>query len=347
MPALAFLIPGDPSTRTGGYEYDRRMADGLRSRGWQVSAVALDGSFPRPTKPALAHADAALAALPDGALVLLDGLALGAMPDQAGAHAARLRLVGLVHHPLALETGLDLATAIRLRASERRALEYVRGVVVTSRRTAETLDEFGVAADRIAVIEPGTDWAPLARGSSDGVLQLLCVASLSPRKGHDVLLRALAGVRGRSWRLVCVGSTTRDPDTARGLRELVRELGLTDHVLFAGEADADTTGACYAASDVFVLPTWYEGYGMVVAEALARGLPVVATPTGAIPDLLGGEAGLLVGPGDVPGWTDALERLFDPAQRARLAAGARVRREAMRTWEAAADELVEALVRHG
>lgn len=344
MPTVQFLIPGDLQTRTGGYEYDRRVADRLRDRGWRVDVVGLDPSFPQPTGQALAQAAATLSRLPSGATALIDGLALGAMPEAVEAHATRLVVVALVHHPLALETGIDPVLADRLRDSERRALAHVRHVIVTSRRTAATLADYGVTPDRITVAEPGTERAPLARGSDDGVTRLVCVASLSRRKGHDVLCRALASLTSSDWRLACVGSIDRDPVTTSALRSQLRELGVADRVDLVGEADSALTAEHYHRSDAFVLATWYEGYGMAVAEAIARGLPVVSTPTGAIADLVGTDAGILVPAGDVRGWTGALRRIFDPADRARLAEGARRRREALATWDDTAAAIENALV---
>jgi glycosyltransferase involved in cell wall biosynthesis len=342
-----FLIPGDLSTRTGGYEYDRRIRDGLVRLGWTVDVRPLDGSFPQPTDAALAHAETVLGAIPEGSLVLVDGLALGAMPGPAAAHADRLRLLALVHHPLALENGLAPTVAARLRESERRALAVVRHVIVTSRQTSGALVEFGVTTDRVTVVEPGTEPAPLARGSDGGVVQLVCVASLSPRKGHAVLFRALGALRAYAWRLECVGNVEREPETVRGLRQLLRDGQIEDRVNLVGEADAHQVNMHYDRSDVFVLPTLYEGYGMVVAEALARGLPVISTPTGAIADLVTPDVGILVAPGDVDGWREALTRIFDPAVRARLAQGARTRRLALRTWEAASVQMAQTLGQHG
>jgi glycosyltransferase involved in cell wall biosynthesis len=343
MASVHFLIPGDLQIRTGGYEYDRQLVEHLRARGWGVDLVGLDGSFPQPTPDALQRAEATLSSLPAGAIALIDGLALGAMPEAVEIHAARLRLVALVHHPLALETGIDRAQADRLRHSERRALARVRHVVVTSRRTAETLAEYGVTAERITVAEPGTARAPLSRGSDDGIVRLVCVASISPRKGHDVLCRALASLGTRNWRLVCVGGLRADPTATRDLQALLRTEGIADRVALVGEAGTRETAEHYHQSDAFVLATWYEGYGMAVAEALARGLPVVSTPTGAIADLVGADAGILVPAGDVDGWVTALRRVLDPAERARLAAGARRRRDELPTWEQTAVAVERAL----
>ena len=159
---LHLLVPGDPETLTGGYAYGRRIAAALRARGWGVETHTLYASFPRPTQAALAHAEETLAALPADALVLVDGLAYGAMPRLAGDAAARLRLLALVHHPLAAESGLDGSVQRALRESEREALAAARGVVVTSRATAHALADYDVPASRVAVVEPGTDPAPLA-----------------------------------------------------------------------------------------------------------------------------------------------------------------------------------------
>lgn len=347
MPSLAFLIPGDLTARTGGYEYDRRIAAGLRGLGWAVTVHALDASFPEPTPAALAEAEAVLRALPDGERVLIDGLALGAMPAQAAAHANRLHLIALVHHPLALETGIDPELAQRLRASERLALAAVRRTIVTSPQTVGALADYGVAGRRVAVVEPGTDPAPLARGSGGAAVHLVCVASLSPRKGHPVLFRALGRLRDADWRLVCVGSAGRESAYAASLQQLLHAEQIADRVEWAGEADADRVSALYDRSDAFVLPTYYEGYGMAVAEALARGLPVISTPTGAIADLVTPERGILVAPGDVDGWVAALSQMCTPGVRERLTAGARAARSSLRSWLAAASEMAEALVSHG
>ena len=333
MKSAHFLIPGDPDTRTGGYLYDRRIIGGLAALGWHVASHRLDASFPAPTPAALAEAAAVLAALPAQALTIIDGLALGAMPEAVAPQRERLRLVGLVHHPLALETGLDEARQRRLHASEREALRHVRQVIVTSPSTARALADYGVAPERCAAVPPGTDPAPLATGSSGGEPALLCAASLTPRKGHAVLFRALARLKHLPWRLRCAGSATLDSATAVGLRALIGELALADRIELLGELDADELATRYREADLFVLPSFHEGYGMVLAEALARGLPIVGTTAGAIPDTVPATAGLLVPPGDDAALADALARvLTDPELRQRLAAGARKARETLPDW---------------
>ena len=323
MASAALLVPGSLETKTGGYIYDRRVVEGLRTRGWSVGVHT------------------SLADIPDHTIVLADGLALGVMPEEAEAHGSRLGIVALVHHPLAEETGLDAAEAARLRASERRALRQAKAVVVTSHATAAMLPAYDVPAGRIVVITPGVDPAPLARGSGGGAVQLLCVATLIPRKGHAVLLRALSAVPGE-WVLVCVGGEQHE-GVERELLRLRGELGLDDRVRFAGELAGDALAARYDAADVFVLPTLYEGYGMVVAEALARGLPVVASATGAIPALLAPDAGIVTPPGDVEALRGALITMLDGDVRQHFAAGARVRRAALPTWDAAVERMADVL----
>jgi glycosyltransferase involved in cell wall biosynthesis len=344
MPSLELLLPGDPATLTGGYEYDRRLAAGLRELGWEVTVHALDASFPAPDAAGLGHAREVLARIPDGRQVLIDGLALGAMPDLAIAEARRLRLVGLVHHPLAEETGLPPTRAEALRRSEARALAAVRRVIATSAATARALPDYGVVAERIVVVEPGTDPAPLARGSGGPEVELLCVASVVPRKGHALLIEALAGLASRDWRLTCAGSLDRSPDTVVALRGRIEGLGIADQVRLAGEVDRSALAACYDRADVAVLATYHEGYGMALAEALARGLPVVSTLAGAVRDTVPADTGLLVPVGDMAALRGALASMIgDAALRARLAAGARRARERLPTWPASCARLARAL----
>lgn len=332
-PTVHLLLPGDPATLTGGYLYDARIVRGLRRRGWHVPLIGLSDRFPFPTDVDLAEAESRLAALPDGALVLADGLAFGALPASAERHGGRLRLVALVHHLLGDESGLAPKTRDALLESERRALARARRVVVTSPQTARAVSALGVAD--ATVISPGTDRAtPAGGGGAEPVL--LCVGSVTPRKGHDVLVAALARIAGRRWQAVWVGSETRDPAWAREVRGHIAAAGLSGRVEHRGELSGPDLDSAYRGADIFVLASRHEGYGMVLTEALARGLPVVATAAGAAPDTVPSEAGLLVPADDAPAFAAALARLLDaPAERRRLAAGARAARHRLPTWRAA------------
>lgn len=353
--SVVLLVPGSLETRTGGYGYDREIVLGLMELGWKVDVCGLDASFPAPTPEARAHAREALAALPDHMLVLADGLAFGLLADEAHEERERLRFVALVHHPLALEHGLDAATARALVESETRALASTRGVVVTSRATVGSLAPYGVAADRIAVVPPGTAPAPIARGTrgsgdtrTDAPVELLSVASLTPRKGHDVLFAALAPLAHLPWRLTCAGAPHGHDAYASALAAQVAAAGLEDRITFAGSLDAAALDAAYARADVFVLPTRHEGFGMAVAEAVARGLPVISTPTGGIPDMVDAGSGVLVPIDDVEALRAALTTVLgDDRARERLAQGARARRAELPRWAESVRAMSAALHRFG
>jgi glycosyltransferase involved in cell wall biosynthesis len=340
------LVPGDLAAPTGGYVYDRRILQALRQLGWETRVHGLDGSFPRPTDAALSQARRVLAGLPDASLVVIDGLAMGAMPGLVAAESRRLRIVALVHHPLAEESGLSEPEARGLHRSEARALAAARGVVVTSRFTAGLVAALGVPEARIAVVEPGTDPAPLAQGSAAPPLRLLCVATLTRRKGHDLLFDALGRLQDRDWHLICAGASDRCPRTVADLRERLRRLGLGERVELAGEVGRERLGELYDGADLFVLATRFEGYGMALAEAIARGLPVVSSRAGAVPETVPAAAGLLVAPEDVGALARALRRLMDePELMRRLATGARAARSRLPTWADAGVRMEAALGR--
>ena len=333
--AVQLVVPGPLEQRTGGYIYDRRIVEGLRALGWTVGVHELAGRFPLVDEAALARARRALAAMPPGSLPLVDGLALPAFGDRL--ERLPRPWVALVHHPLALETGLDAADAAALADLERRLLAAADWVIVTSPQTRRDLAAYDVADARVGVVLPGTEPAPLARGSGGPDFALLCIASLTPRKGHLVLLEALAALRNLRWQLTCIGSPERDPACARAIVRAMERLEIGDRVQMIGEQPEAGLQPYYDAADLFVLASHHEGYGMVLAEALAHGLPVVATRAGAIPDTVPAAAGILVPPGDPPALAAALRRvLLEPELRRDLAAGARAARARLPGWVEAA-----------
>jgi glycosyltransferase involved in cell wall biosynthesis len=338
-----FAVPGALDSPTGGYGYARELIAHLSAQGWQVRHLALPAAFPRPDPAALAVSEAALAALPEGALVLVDGLAFGALDAMAARQSARLRLVALVHHPLADETGLSSEAAARLRASERAALSFARAVICTSDATARRLvADFGVPPERLHVAPPGTAPGARATGSGDAARPvILSVGSLTPRKGHDALIAALGGIAALPWRLRIVGAPL-DPGTAQALAAQVRDCGLENRVALTG-ALPDLTEE-YLGADLFALATRYEGYGMALAEALSHGLPVVATRTGAAPDLVPSDAGRLVEVDDIAALRAALAGLLsDPAARAAAAAAAWRAGRTLPRWPATAATVARVL----
>ncbi|MBS9404548.1 glycosyltransferase family 4 protein [Halomonas sp. TRM85114] len=345
---LTLLVAGDPDQLTGGYVYDARIVAALRNRGWQVTVQGLDGRFPEPDAESRASMSQALAALPDGVRVVIDGLAMGGMPEIIAAHADRLAIVALVHHPLADETGLTPSTRARLFDSESRALALARRVIVTSPYTGRGLARYRVPSERIRVVEPGVDPAPLAASAMDleapGPRRLLCVATLTPRKGHDLLVGALAELVDRDWTCEMIGSHGRDPAHAAKLLAQTQRLGLDARLAWLGERDANGLADAYHRAELFVLPSHYEGYGMVVTEALARGLPVITTTGGALGDTLPPHAGIAVPPDDTKALGEALaDWLDDAALRRRLRRGARQAREALDDWQQAGKRFIAAL----
>jgi len=334
------LYPGDPETATGGYRYDRRIAETCREAGWTVSEVSLLDGFPHPDPTALDQAAGHLARLPDDAVVIVDGLAFGAMPDIAVREAERLRLIALVHHPLCDEAGLDEADKDRLFQSEKQALAVCRGVICTSRTTARRLRDFGIPNQRIQIVEPGTDPRPLATGLRDDVVRLLAVGSFTVRKGHRTLLDAIAlldrpsASGGVPWHLDCAGATGFDPDLERQIWQRAEALG--DRLTLHGQVDEATLQRLYQQADVFVSASSYEGYGMALAEAIAHGLPVVAATGGAVVETVPESAGLFVAPGDAGALAAGLRQvIYDDGLRHRLRMAARAARAQLPDWPSA------------
>jgi len=342
---FAFAVPGDLATPTGGYAYDRRMMTELGELGWQIDLLDLGEGFPWPDEAARATAQSRLLAMPAGRSIVVDGLAFGVLPETASQLAGRNPLLALVHHPLALEWGLSVKQADALRASERAALAAVQGVVVTSAATARLVaSDYGVPAERIVVARPGSDPALMSQGSQDGVVRLLSVGAIVPRKGFDVLISALATLTDLSWRLTIAGDRTRDRNAAARLDADIARHALGERIAAPGAVSPQRLAALYAEADVFVLASHFEGYGMAYAEAVAHGLPVIGTSAGAIPDTVPPDAGLLVDPGDSFALAKALRRVIgDAGLRRRLASAARAAAPQLPTWRHSGEIFARAL----
>lgn len=302
---VAFAIPGDIDAPTGGYAYDRRLLSLLPSYGIGARHLALPGGFPTPSEDDLAETERRLNATPEGTRLVIDGLAFGAMPADLVARLDR-RIIALVHHPLALESGISAERRAALLASERAALAHARHVIVTSDATRRTLiADYGVPAAIITVAEPGTDPAPRATGTGSP-MQLLSVGAVSPRKGYDVLVTALKPLAALDWRLTIAGADDRDPAAVRALRTEIDASGLADRIVLAGTVVPATLDRFYDSADLFVLPSLYEGYGMVLAEAMSRGLAIVCTTGGAAAETVPDAAAIKVPPGDAEALSRAL-----------------------------------------
>ena len=298
------VVPGSLAQRTGGYIYDRRVVEGLIKAGWAVEVHELEGVFPNADVAAIEAASSAIEAM-EGGMPVVDGLALLAFEPMIDRLPRPW--IGLIHHPLALETGLSATDATAFAARESRLMAKAAKLVVTSPRTKRDLEDFDVDPGKVSVVVPGVDPAEPAAGSGDQQPRsLLSVGSLTKRKGYPVLLEALSGLVDLDWHLRIVGSAVWDPDHAAHIKAMIGDLGLSARVDLVGEQDEAGLAGFYHRADLFVLASHHEGYGMVLAEALARGLPVVSTRAGAIPDTVPEEAGRLVPPNDVPALRAAL-----------------------------------------
>lgn len=329
---VRFAIPGDLSARTGGYAYDRALIAALGEADWRASVVSLPAGFPFPRGEELRETAAALGEGDPSVPLLIDGLAYGALPPKVIAAAAG-PIVALIHHPLCEETGLSAADSQRFEASERAALAKAHAVVTTSSHTAEALTKrFAVPPASLTVAEPG-----LTAGWFDIVSQplqppeILSIGTLIPRKGHDTLLEALALSRSGA-RLNIVGAS-RDRGTAAALRQLAEAPLLAGRVTFHGELCEAALMRLMAGASLFALASRHEGYGMVFAEAMAAGLPVIGCRAGAVPTVVPEEAGILVNVDDATGLAGAIDALLgDEPRRAAMAAAARAAARRKTTW---------------
>ena len=342
---IVLAFPGDLETRTGGFIYDRRLAEELRACGHELQTLPLGDGFPLPSHSTLQSAEKSLCSLPAGTRTIVDGLAFGAMGSIAATICDHLRLTALVHHPLALETGLSRADADRLRESEITALGHASKVIVTSATTARELScNFAVPPEKIVVARPGTEGKPLADGSGSSTASLLCVASVVPRKDLVTLVRALARISELPWSLKIVGSFERSAAATGALQRAIIDNGLSARVQLVGELDREAVDQCYINADIYVSSALYEGYGMALMDAVAFGLPIVAASGGAVADVVPQDAALLVRPSDVEAMAAALRRVILHSDlRDRLREGSRTARRNLPSWKETASIVSRAL----
>lgn len=344
MKHATFVVPGDLETPTGGYAYDRRVIGELREMGWDIEVIDIGDHFPRPTWQQCAEAEQRLVEAPEHGPMIIDGLALGVLPKSAAKLAETRRLIGLVHHPLAMETGLSNDEVATFRVSESAALAVARGVVTNSTFTANALTaDYGVSPDSITIAEPGTDRAEWATGSGSDIVQLLTVGAVVPRKGYGMLVSALADLTDLPWRLDIVGDTSRSPETTAQLRSQIAEAGLEERVVLAGPLPDTALENAYRFADLFVLSSQLEGYGMAAAGAIAHGLPLVATRGGALVDTIA-EAGMMVPADDAAGLSAALRKaIADPQTRDELRTASRNAAQRLPTWRDTAERFAQAI----
>ncbi len=347
MRKIVYTVSEDYERRTGGWIYNENLLRELGRLGHPIERLVLPGGFPNPSDTAVAATGEIFARIPDDTLVLVDQICLGVLPALAAVQGTRLRLAMIVHHPIAFENESDKAASEELFASEKAVLVHVRHAIVTSLTTCRALVErYGVPAEKIICAEPGSDRRAVSQGSTEGPLRLLSVGALVPRKGQDVLLSAMAGLTDLPWSLTIVGNTNRDRQHLGRIRQILDRNQLRERACLVGELSQDDLDELWQTTDLFVSASRHEGYGMAVAEAIARGIPVVTTRAGAVGEWISPDAALVVPNGDVQRLCRAIRSVMENCVlRQNLRAGALAQRKSLPEWTTAARK-VSVVVSH-
>jgi len=352
---FVFAYPGDLQTFSGGYIYDGCIIKELRAQGWEIELLSLGPGFPFPDQETLSKAGQLLSQIQLGKPIVIDGLALGVMPEAISQESVNHPIIALTHHPLAYESGLTTDQQVKLERSERLALSYVNHVIANSPLTAQTLMEsFGVDSKKITTVIPGTNTVapPLHQVrnhfTSQNEFKWLSVGSIIPRKGFDILIEALAHLNEMPWSLSIVGDNTRNAKAYSDLLEKIAYFHLQDRIHIHGVIDSMRLDSLYREADGFVLASLFEGYGMAYAEALSYALPIVGTSGGAISQTVPDSAGILTLPGDVTSLSATLKLVMrDPHRREQLSLGAKEAAKKLPTWTQSAKVFADVIKAYG
>lgn len=346
MSKILFIIPGDINLPTGGYRYDKAILDGWKNTGISYELISLEGNYPFPSESEKAAAMARVEAMMDiGDIAVIDGLAGGALPEFTLALSKHMPVVSLLHHPLCLETGLNVDAAKALETSEREGLQSIAHVITTSPETRRIVGKlFGYPLEQISAVLPGVTRDRLSIGSDGPCQKLLCVGSIIERKGHRYLIEALSKLKHLNWHLDCIGAMDFDIKLVEEIQGLIAKHDLGERITLHGSASDETLRDAYYKADLFVLPSLYEGYGMVYAEAIVRGLPVIGTTAGAIPDTVPEKCGILVEPENADALANAIAKMIEnPETLAEYREGAIEAEPNFPTWEKSAQAFYEIL----
>jgi glycosyltransferase involved in cell wall biosynthesis len=332
---VAFITVGDAGRKTGGYLYNGRVISGLRKKGFELEEVVAGGASPEEQRTAAPRFGSKFDPSRFDAIVV-DALARIAVSQHLHSWLSWRPVVALVHElPSVAGGGSWPETSTSERNYEEPLLRADRLVAVSEHGRKVLLRE-GVSPGRIHVVPPGFDGVPVSVGSHvtrDSPVRALCVAQWIPRKGILTLIEAWTLHERKGAMLELIGETDADPDYAVLVRAAI-EAAPRGSIVVSGCVDDASLGASYSAADLFVLPSRYEGYGIVYAEALARGLPVIACDIGPVPDIVGREAAVLVKPDDKEALCAALDLLLgDPTLRTKMSAAASHRASRLPRWE--------------
>jgi len=277
-----FLLSGDINSLTGGHLYNRHMVEGLRQKGHGVKVLRLDEST------MLTHAieikcSSYFNTLPPGSCVLIDSLVLGNIPGVLKKYSEKLTFIGLIHLPLTYNP-LPGKNRKHIANREVKAMMMTRHLIVTGRFTLRMLMDAGISHEKISLIEPGVENYPRKRYYADLPLGLLCISNYSQIKGQLLLVRALNRLRNNKWTLQMYGDINTEKPYVTRLKSIIANKKLNDRILLHDTIERNNISEAFLASDLFVLPSRFETYGMVLTESLAHGIPVVTTHAGNIPD---------------------------------------------------------------
>lgn len=346
---VVFAVPGKLDQLTGGYLFDRRVVESFRDRDSAIRVAELPGAFPLVDLVAINAAKDLVSSLKQEEVLVIDGLALPAfaslLPLKQGG-----RSIGFIHHPLFLETNLMKDLDRYFSDLESALWSSLDGIICASPSTARTVISAGICHKKVLVASPGVDLPTLPQQrylkGTHGVkaLRLLCVATVTARKGHIFLIQALSQLRHKPWTLDCYGCLDRDPDSVKMVRRSITQYGLADRISLHGEISPEQLSSAWLQADVFVLPSLHEGYGMVLTEAIAHGLPVVSTLAGAIPETLPQSASCLVEPSNSLALANVLSELMDDSDKLeRLRMAALHERTSLVPWPEAIERWHQAL----
>jgi glycosyltransferase involved in cell wall biosynthesis len=333
---VAFITVGDTGRKTGGYLYNGRVISGLRNRGFEIEEVVAGGASPDEQRTAAPRFGSTFDPARFDAIVV-DAFARIAVAPHVDRWLSWRPVVALVHELPSVAGGGSWPGTVASERNYEESLLRADRLVAVSDHGRNVLLGRGVSPGRIHVVPPGFDSIPVGVGShvqrGGGPVRALCVAQWIERKGIRTLVEAWTLRERKGAVLELIGETDADPDYAVQVTDAI-ETAPRGSIVVSGCVDDAALGASYAAADLFVLPSRYEGYGIVYAEALARGLPIIACDAGPVPDLVGREAAVLVRPDDREALSAALGLLLgDPTLRVRMSAAASRRASRLPGWE--------------
>jgi glycosyltransferase involved in cell wall biosynthesis len=330
---LYFLITGNLHSLTGGYLYNTHMINGLKEKGYTVNVLATDWQW-KDIDELEKICRYNLEKLPHGTCIVVDSLILASLHQIIQEFRKRLIFLGLIHLP----SSYDILSGVQgeLAREELIALDHVRQVIVTGRFTFDLLCHAGLNPVKIRIVEPGTDLFPRKKRYKAVPSELLCISNYSSLKAQDMMIRALYRLADRDWTLHLYGSMDRDREYTASVRSLIQQLKMEHRIYMHGIVERDEISGVFLNADLFLLPSLFESYGMVLTESLAHGIPVVTTLAGNLPCTVPAGMGLLIEPGNEEQLAEAICSLFDdPKKYSNLCAAASQYFRQVRSWEKA------------